>query len=411
MKILFLAEAVSLAHVGRPLVLARWAHGQGVDVHFATSDKGIFKTNANSFGFSTHLLHTIDENLFYSRVNQGKFFYQKKDLVAYVEEEKSLILAIKPDLIVSDFRLSAAISTKLTGKPLLNLSNSYWSPNYDCRFPAPEAGIFKYLPLGSNDFIFNLIRPFAFKFFGKELNQTREYFGLEKKKDFREMYTDGSFTAYMDLPGFVKINTLPAHHFFLGPIIWSPKTNTNKLTLNDNNNVYISMGSTGENKLLPLIIQAVLNNKMNIIISSVNNLEKKSLLEKIPVLAGRSMIEPLIRAEEILPYCKLTICHGGSGTVYQSLAKGIPVLCLPKNPDQGLVSLSVEQKNLGRFLTSKNISELNIEKKINECINNEILLINTKKFQTEIELWDTKSHWIQFLNKFKTIRKTKQIFA
>ena len=80
MKILFLAEAVSLAHVGRPLILAKWAHEQGIEVHFAASAKGISKTNANSFGFSTHALQTIDENLFYTRVNQGKFFYQKKDL-------------------------------------------------------------------------------------------------------------------------------------------------------------------------------------------------------------------------------------------------------------------------------------------------------------------------------------------
>ena len=76
MKILFFAEAVSLAHIGRPLLLARWAVENGVEVHFASSAKGIEETKADSFDFATHIINTIDGSLFYKRVNQGKFFYE-----------------------------------------------------------------------------------------------------------------------------------------------------------------------------------------------------------------------------------------------------------------------------------------------------------------------------------------------
>ena len=86
MKILFFAEAVSFAHIGRPLVLARWAHENGVEVHFASSPEGLQKTNANSFGFATHSIYTIEGSLFYDRANHGKFFYQKSELKKYVEE-------------------------------------------------------------------------------------------------------------------------------------------------------------------------------------------------------------------------------------------------------------------------------------------------------------------------------------
>jgi UDP:flavonoid glycosyltransferase YjiC (YdhE family) len=411
MKILFLAEAVSLAHVGRPFVLAKWAHENGIEVHFACSKNGLKNTKADSIGFTTYPLHTIDSNLFYERVNQGKFFYNTKELKAYIIEEMSLILKIQPDLIVSDFRLTSAISAELTGKQLLNLSNSYWSPNYACPFPAPQSGIFKLFSNPTSDFIFNIIRPIAFKTFGKELNQIRECFGLKKKNDFRELYTAGTYTAYMDLPNFVNIDQLPENHFFLGPIIWSPKTGSKSYSLSEKNNIYISMGNTGNNNLLPQIIQSVLKNNLNIIMSGVSLKEKEILLKTIPELKGKSILEPLIHAEEIFPYCKLTICHGGSGTVYQSVSNGVPILCFPKNPDQGLVSLSVTQNNIGRTLSSKNTNLSTIEKMIQECIANEVMHQNAINTQKELHQWDTKKHWAQFINKFKTIRKTNKIIA
>jgi UDP:flavonoid glycosyltransferase YjiC (YdhE family) len=298
------------------------------------SKNGLNKVNASSFGFATHPLFTIEENLFYDRVHNLKFFYQVDELKKYVEQEQSLISKINPDLIVSDFRLTLAISAELAGKPLLNLSNSYWSPNYSCKFPPPESGIFNLLPSKTTNFIFDFIRPFFFRNFGKELNQTREYFGLTRKKDFRELYTAGTYTAYMDIPQFVKINNLPENHFYLGPVIWAPDANNLSIALKNKNNVYISMGSTGDNSLIPEIIKAVLNNDLNVVLSGINASEKSALFNQIPKLVGRSIIEPLIQADEILPFCKLTICHGGSGTVYQSIAKGIPVLCFPKNTVQ-----------------------------------------------------------------------------
>lgn len=411
MKILFLAEAVSLAHIGRPLMIAKWANENNIEVHFASSTDGLAKIKSSTLGFKTYPLFTIKDSLFYDRINQGKFFYQVSELKQYVTEEKDLILKINPDLIVSDFRLTSAISSQLTGKPLLNLSNAYWSPNYACTFPAPEAGIFKLMSQGTSDFVFNFIRPLAFRFFGKELNQTRKFFGLKKKQDFRELYTDGSFTAYMDLPNFISINKLPKKHFFIGPIIWGPEINKRNFSLSEKNNVYITMGSTGSNTSLLNIIESVLKNNLNIILSGVSVLEKETLLKNYPELNGRSIIESLIKTDEILPFCKLTICHGGSGTVYQSIASGVPVLCFPKNPDQGLVSLAVAQKNIGRFLSSKSVSKKAIDAVLNECLTNEVISLNAKNMQKDLSQWDTKKHWLQFLNRFKTIRKNKKIIA
>ena len=133
------------------------------------------------------------------------------------------------------------------------------------------------------------------------------------------------------------------------------------------------MGSTGNTKLLPQIINAALSNHLKVILSGVNKIQKEEILINHPELVGKSIIEPLIKAEKVLPYCRLTICHGGSGTVYQSMEQGTPVLCFPKNPDQSLVSMAVVQNNIGRYLTGKNSKFDSINKMISECITNELI--------------------------------------
>lgn len=406
MKILFLSEAVSLAHVGRPLTLAQEAFKNGYEVHFACADGTLKKINAAPNQFTVHSLHTISGDTFYNRVNQGKFFYTFDELRKYIEVEIDLIKKIDPALIISDFRLTSAISAKLTDKPLLNLSNAYWSPFYSCPFPAPNFGLFKFLSEKHSQFIFNMMRPIAFKTFGKELNQIREFYGLKKKSDFRELYTDGTFTGYMDLPNFVNLEKLPPNHFYLGPIAWNPNISTDIFLPEDKNFIYISMGSTGDQNSLSIILRSVLQKGAKAILSGVSTSEANHLYQEIPDLKANSVIVPLINAEKILDHCNLTICHGGSGTVYQSLSHGVPVMCLPKNPDQSLVSMAIVEKNLGRYLSPKNATKSNIQATMDDCLSNEILKKNADNYAHKIKQWDTLKHWNQFLNQFNTTRKS-----
>ena len=400
-----------MAQIRRTLVLEQRKKKNDFEIHFACSTEGLRKINASALPFKTYPINTISSTLFYERVNNANFFYTPKELNNYVIDEKELIKKIDPDLVVSDFRLTASISCASTNKPLLNLSNSYWCPNTPCLFPAPAFGIFKILPQKPSDLLFHLVRPVIFKTFGKELNQLRIKNGLEKKADFRELYTDGTYTAYMDMPDFIKTNKLPNNHFFLGPIILNPEASNQEMELTDNNYVYISMGSSGDSSLLPTILSSALKFNLKIILSGIEEKEKIELIKKIPQLKNKCIMKPLIHAENILKNCKLTICHGGSGTLYQSLAQGVPVLCFPKNPDQGLASMAIADNNLGRYISSKLANQNNIEVAIFDCLSNEVLKENALQYAKKIKLWNTETHWIQFLNKFKTTRKLNRIIA
>src|SRR5437660_620551 len=88
-RILFVGEAVSLTHVGRPAVRARWDAEAGYDVRFACGSA--LASVARVEGFMPRNLQTLDAATFYLRLNAGKFFYAADELEAYVHAELELI--------------------------------------------------------------------------------------------------------------------------------------------------------------------------------------------------------------------------------------------------------------------------------------------------------------------------------
>jgi UDP:flavonoid glycosyltransferase YjiC (YdhE family) len=197
-RILFFGEAVSLAHVARPAVLARWAREAGHEVHFACGAR--YAGVARGEGLDPLPLPTVEPADFYRRLSRGKFFYTYDELIACVQAELRLIREVKPDLVVGDFRLTLPVSAKLAGVKCLTLSNAHWSPAAERRLGAPEGGLFGLLPRFVRQPLFDAIKPLAYRFFAAPLDRVRRSFGLPGFDDFREHYTAGDFCAYLDLP-------------------------------------------------------------------------------------------------------------------------------------------------------------------------------------------------------------------
>lgn len=396
-KLLFFAESVSLAHIGRPLVLAEWAKENGYQIHIATGAKGISTLQASECSIPYSEIYSITGETFYNRVNQGKFFYTPAELDQYVEAEINIIKKIQPDFIISDFRLTTAVSARLMGVPLVNLSNAYWSPFYNCKFPPPQTGIFNWMPESLKNNLFNILRPIAFKTFGKPLNELRKKYKLSNVNDFRTHYTAGDYTLYMDHPDFIKLEQPPFRHSFLGPVIWSPRSQ-NRLNNIKKNSIYITMGSSGNNQVLTEIAKACVKLDRQLIISGLNKTEAAKLVLAVPALSQKAIIEPLINAEAILPSCDLTICHGGSGTVYQSLMANTPVLCFPHNPDQGLVALAVKEGSFGAVVDPSHVNSNYILHSIQQLLNDQEKIKTIKNFSEKINANYTKTRWLTFLS-------------
>ncbi len=340
-RILFFAEAVTLAHVARPLALAE---GLGADweVHLACAPGYARFVRAP---WKHHPLGSISSAAFLAALAKGRPLYDISTLNRYVQEDLALLARVKPEVVVGDFRLSLSVSARKAGVPYLNITNAYWSPYAKIDYPAPEHSLVKAFGPFLATALFRLARPLIFAMHARPLNALRKQYGLVPlPADVRYTYTDADQVLYADVPDFIPMGPLPESHHFLGPVLWNPpvalppwwEEATSKGPW-----VYLTLGSSGKAELLHRLLQVLQEFELPVVVAT----------------AGRAGSLPAgIYAAEYLPgleacrCARLVICNGGSPTCQQALAAGTPILGLPSNLDQFLNMQAVERIGAGRLV-------------------------------------------------------------
>ena len=343
LKILFIGEAVTLAHVVRPVVLAQALDPARYDITLACDDRYL-----KLFGkrpFSWRPIETIPTVKFLDNLAKGRPVYGVDTLRAYVRDDLALIETVQPDLVVGDFRLSLAVSTPVAGVPYITLTNAYWAPYSRLPFPLPEHPMTRIFGVGLSQRLFNLVRPAVFALHCRPLNRVRREYGLPSLgHDLRAVYSHADQTLYADIPEFVPTDPLPPHHGWLGPILWSPEVEPPLwwATLpEDRPVVYVALGSSGENvRALPLILQGLADLPVTVIAATAGG----ALSGAAP---NNAYIADFLPGMEAAARAALVICNGGSLATQQALAAGVPVLGVVGNMDQHLNMLCMEQHGLG----------------------------------------------------------------
>ncbi len=332
-------------------MLARWARRADYDVTVACGSEKADLVRAENV--APVFLETIPGRTFYERVGRGEFFYTPQELEAYVQAERALIQRVRPNLVVSDFRLTLAISSALEAVPLLSICNAHWSPGYRGRYPGPLFGLNRRLPAWMRDGLFKMLKSFVFRSFTEPLDNLRRKHGLPVLGDLRAHYTAGRWCAYLDLPSFVPVDPIPKGHFFLGPLPWTPR----KTVLQEPDRiqdlgrqrklVYVSAGSSSDGPWLSAILSCLKEKSVDVLVTGMDRIRAETIRKATGFPTAQWRHIPLLDPRPALSRAVLTVCHGGSGTVYQSLSQGVPVLCMPGNPDQQLVAHAVVSMGAG----------------------------------------------------------------
>ena len=220
-RILFVAEAVTLAQVVRLVSLARALDPARYEVHFAAArfDELVF----GGTDFIRHQIWSLSPATIDGRVARGQRLYGRRTLAAYVREERALLQAVRPRLVVGDLRLSLAVSAPLEQVPYAALINAYWSPHAERDgFPLPEHPIVKLLGVALAERYFGRALPFVFRHFARPVNWLRRRHGLADLGTLPEILTFADHTLFADIPAIVPTRALPAHQRYLGYVPWSP---------------------------------------------------------------------------------------------------------------------------------------------------------------------------------------------
>jgi UDP:flavonoid glycosyltransferase YjiC (YdhE family) len=367
LRVLFLAEAVTLAHVARPFSLATALPQKQFDVIFATDNR--FSALFEARDWQAFPLETISRDDFERAISSGRPIYDAATIDHYVDVDRQLIRKTRPDVIVGDFRLSLSVSARMERIPYINVTNGYWSPYAAPDWVAPDLAMTRILGTALSTRLFRMTLPLSFALHARPLDDVRARHGLSKLGDLRGTYTDGDLTLYADLPGFVPLTGAPPSHRLLGPVPWSPRIGLPDwwAELPEGRRlVYVNLGSSGKRELLPLVCDALERLGLPAVVATgPASLPDKHFMH----LRSCHYIDGAMVARR----ARLVICNGGSPATQQALLNGAPVLGLPSNLDQFLNMNYVQRAGAGLSLRAGTLATSALEEAMREVVDSKAM--------------------------------------
>ncbi|MEJ2685882.1 MAG: glycosyltransferase [Gammaproteobacteria bacterium] len=350
-RVLFVAEAVTLAHVARPLALAAELDSGCREVHFACDPR------------SRHLLADVDcqyipidsisPERFGRALSRGSPVYDADTLRRYVKQDSEVLADSGADIVVGDFRLSLSVSATLAGVPYLALGNAYWSPYARQKYPVPELTITRVLGRTVAQPLFDVFRPLAFAYHAWPLNKVRREYGLPSLgPDLRRVYTCGDWNLYADIPDLVPTYDLPSNHRYLGAVPWSPPVSLPQWweeLPKDRPLIYVNLGSSGAVNVLGTVLSALSELPATVVAATAGRLS----LDHVP---ANAWVTEFLPGQQVAAAASVVLCNGGSPAALQALAQGSPILGIPTNLDQYLNMAYMVDAGVGVALPAGRLS-------------------------------------------------------
>lgn len=350
---LFIAEAVTLAHVARPMALASNlnAHAREFDIAIACAPR--YRELFPECGMQVHAIDSITSVEFLERLVKGRPVYDVATLRRYVADDLRVLDNVKPSVVVGDFRLSLAVSARLRAVPYVNIINAYWSPFARPQFELPSHSITRMLGARLASALFRLVRPAVFAYHTVPMNRIRREFELPSLGwDLRRIYTDGDYVAYADIPELIPTYDLPERHSYIGPVLWSPPVPLPpwwESLPKESPMIYVTMGSSGDASVLPRIVEALAPLPVSVVIASAG--------ARLPKLLPRNVhYAQYVPGDLAAKRASLVVCNGGSPATHQALAEGVPVLGITTNMDQFLNMHYIAARGAGIRLRADHVT-------------------------------------------------------
>jgi len=347
LNVLVTAHGEVLAHTTRALMIAEELRTRGANVSFAMRGDKSELVRAAGFPVQDIVDIPLRDVLRRHKLGNAKLCSENQAFEC-VEADLLLLNKERPDIVLSDFRLSMPAAARIRKVPHVSVLNSTWTPYLDqeqVRLIWPEhtrfgsaAGRVARLLAGPDLMRFRFLDSLFWAIFGRLLaygvspfNKIQAAHGVPPSIDLYH-YWLGDLTLVPDYPTFMPLcRDAPDSVRMVGPLAW-PGPNGSDIekleSMLDRSRptIYVTAGSTGDPKLFQLMIDAAGKRNWNLIIT-------KAGLADIP--SSRNIfVYDLLPGEAAMRASDVTICQGGSGTIHQAIAAGCPFVGVASNADQ-----------------------------------------------------------------------------
>jgi len=354
-KIVFAPASGVMSHVVRCLVVGRALKKRGHEVIFAGLPKYLQDPSVvfpGEFGYYPLPDFTTDEAM--ESLRSMKRHYTRETIVSHIEEELKMFEELKPELVVSDFRLTMYISARVAKVPLASFLNARWlGPHFHGAYHAPDTHP---VPLAMKRMfgtrladalwirVLNLIQRYKLS----PYYYASKKYHLEKKSLIPDL-VEGDYNLILDTELLGPTRDLPPNFLQVGPVIWSPDLPLPSWVKDLDRKrpvIYVTMGSSGHTDLFRMILDTFRGSRYQVIVSTGGQIDLRK--DEIP---EDFYVEKYLPGDKIMEMADIVICHGGNQTVYQAVQAGTPTIVIATHLDQEWGGEMLEEHQAGIFLT------------------------------------------------------------
>jgi len=305
-------------------------------------------------------LYEPDPEMLYGNIRKGKLrFVNDTEIERMIEADLDLYKKTKPDIVLTDGRFTAPISTHIAGLKhvaIVNVSSTEYRA-------LPYIPFFEWIPewlIKRNNKLWKKLdeinlkmEMFVFDNVMSIFKKLSKKYGLGKTITATNCLTGNNITLLADIPEYFPTRNLPKDYHYIGPLtwksnipppVWWPPQKDRKPF------IYISMGTTGIGDFFHRVYELIKTSDLTAIITT------GAQVSDIETIEGKIYVENFIDGDIVMEESALVVCHGGNGTIYQALQHGKPVIGIPTIPDQKFNMRRVEALGVGKMLSWKDFA-------------------------------------------------------
>lgn len=419
MKALFFPAGIGLAHTGRLVMVARELQKKGIAVIFGAGEDALNLLEKEKLPY--RLLPEFKREMYERTIKNNNWnIYTTSIIERFVKAEIDLINKVKPDLIVSDLRITAKISSKIAKIPLISVANVNATRYYDfSRIKIPyKSYLGNLLPVKVVELLDkergqkilkrlapNVVRAIFLKLYLK--------FNLVMAKHHLKPLIDpydlamGDLTILADIPEFRPFKDLPENVKIVGPIFWDgvkKLPSWAKKIRGLSNIVYVTASGTGDKEIFLKILEYLKDSGMTIVATTGNTLKPKD----VDITYSNLYVTDYLPGKFVMSRAKLIIFPGGNATAYQSLKYGVPQIGTPLHIDQEDNMNQLVRLGTGILLNPrKDFSREILLSAIDKIMKNKHYKENTQKIRSEMRKYHGTRQAAEEIINFLKYRKGK----
>ena len=161
---------------------------------------------------------------------------------------------------------------------------------------------------------------------------------------------------------------LPAHHHYVGPLLWAPPAQTPAFVTDDGPPwVLVSLSTmpmADEADLANAAVAALLEHDVRILVTGT---EARSVLTD-DVTSDAVHVEPFVPHDAVMERAALFVSHGGHGGVMRAMLHGVPMVLVPFGRDQDGVGYRAERLGIARVVPRDALSVDSVAEAINTVL-------------------------------------------